>query len=130
MLHGLHLGDGGHRALEILKADTALGGQRDAQKHRHPEPQRGAVQHQPPPGDGTLVMQPAHPPPAGRLAQPQLPPQRPGAQRRILRQRPQDRTVGFIKRDHSGSSSPRLISAICISASISAICGRVRMRVR
>jgi hypothetical protein len=74
MLHRLHLGDRGDRALEILQADAALRGEFHAQKHRHAEAQRLEVELKPPPRRHPRLRQTFDPPPGGRLRQAHAPP--------------------------------------------------------
>src|SRR6056297_943232 len=130
MLDRLHFGNGRDRALEILKAYAPLGGQFDPQEHRHAEAQFLVVQIETLALDHTRFAQAFDAPPGGRLRQTQLAPQNAGRLRGVPAEFPEDQTVGGVEIGHRGSTSSDLIRATCISASISAICGRVRMLLR
>ena len=125
MMNRLHFGDRGDGAFKVLKPDPPLGGQLDAQKHRDAKAERVKVQIQPPPGDHAGLLQTLDPPPGRRLAEAKPPTDLAGTPRGVGGQKPQNAPVGLIKH-HIGSLASILISATCISASISAIWGSVR----
>jgi len=130
MLDGLHLWNRGDGALEILKADPALGRQFDAKKDRDPKAQAFGVQDNSASGNDAALFEAANAPPCSGLRQAQCPPQCASALGGVLLQGAQKGVVCGIERDQTGRPSLDLIRATCISASISAICGKVSKRSR
>ena len=130
MLDRLHLGDGRDRAFEILDRDAAAGGDLHAEKDGHPEAELREVEIGAAAADGARLLQPFHPAPGGGLGQADLPAEGARAGARVLGHEAEELPVGFVKRDHIGSASSSFSRAMCISASMSRICGRVRMRSR
>src|SRR6056297_1825867 len=130
MLDRLHLGDCGNGALEIIEADAALGGELDSEKDGDAESQFFVIEIKALTSYRAALVQLADAPPCGGLRQAEAAADGARRQRGIPGQKPQDAAVGGVERHHSGSPSSDLIRATCISASISAICGRVRMALR
>ena len=74
MFHGLHFRDRGNRTLEIVETDPTLRRQLHAKKNGHAKTKRLKIQIQPPRLEDAKVIQPLHPTPRRRLAQPKLAP--------------------------------------------------------
>ncbi len=130
VLHHLHLGDGGHRALEILKPDAAPGGELDAEKDGDAESEPLGIEVDTPAGEDARLLEPPDTAPGGGLRQPQRAADGARASRGVGHKGAQDGAVGIVEVDHSGRLPVSLIVATSMRLSMSAICGRVRMRSR
>ena len=130
MLHGLHLRNRGYRALELLKPGPALRGEFNPKKHRNSKPQSFEVHLGSVTPDSTIALQPPDTSPCGRLAQTEAPSQGACGLGGVFRQCKEKTSVKIVQYNHIGSRSCSLTVATCINASISEICGSVRIRSR